>query len=642
MRSYRPWFGRAAAMALTLLVAATPARAQLRSTVFVSGFTQPVAFVQDPSNPAVQYVLEQGGVIRVVQNGTVLATPFLNLTASITAGGEEGLLGLAFPPNYGSSGRFYVYFNNAASNVVVARFKRSAGNPLVADPASQFDLRWPDGNRFITHPFSNHNGGNIAFGPDGYLYIGTGDGGSGNDPGHRAQNPGELLGKFLRVDVNVGDADAKGYAVPPDNPFVGMAGYLGEIWSFGWRNPWRWSFDDPARGGTGALIIGDVGQIAREEIDYEPAGRKGRNYGWRNREGTLDNITDRAPAFLPLTDPVYDYGRTLGQCVTGGYVYRGNALGAAFRGRYFFADFCSARVWSLGLSINGAGEAAATDVIEHTAELGGSAIGNISAFGVDSTGELYTCSFNGQIRRLSLAAPAPNPILTVDQPSQNAAVSQPFALTGWAIDPSASSGTGISTLHVWAYRNPGSSEPAQFLGVPAFGNRPDVGAFFGSQFTPSGYGMIINGLAPGPYQFLLFGWVTSQNRFGIVKTLNVTIVSGARLAVDLPANGSTVSRPFHLAGWAVDTSSAAGTGIDTIHVWAYPTNGGAPIFAGVPALGGSRPDVGAFFGSGRFTPSGYNLAVSSLGPGTYDLVIFAHSSVSGTFAAAQVVRVTVQ
>jgi glucose/arabinose dehydrogenase len=635
-------YARRAAAVLVLLAIAIPARAQLRSTVFVSGLSEPVAFVQDPSNAAIQYVVEQGGLIKVVQNGSVLGTPFLSLAGSIVAGGEQGLLGLAFPPNYGASGRFYVYFNDPAGNVVVARFTRSGGNPLVADVASRLDLRWPDGNRFITHPFSNHNGGHMAFGPDGFLYIGTGDGGSGNDPDHRAQNPMDLLGKFLRIDVNVPDADTKGYMVPADNPFVGVSGYQGEIWSFGWRNPWRWSFDDPARGGTGALIVGDVGQSAREEIDYEPAGRKGRNYGWRNREGTLDNITNRPPAYLPLTDPIYEYGRDLGGCVTGGYVYRGAALTSSYRGRYFFADFCTGRIWSLGLSISGTGDATGTDVIEHTAELGGSALGSISAFGVDSTGELYVCSFNGSIRRFSMAARVPNPILTIDQPSQGAAIAQPFALSGWALDATAETGTGISTLHIWAFPNPGSNAPAQFLGVPAFGNRPDVGAAFGAQFTPSGFGMIVNGLAPGPYQFLIFGWVTAQNTFGIVKTLNVTIASGTRLSVDLPADGSTVARPFHLAGWAVDTSSVTGTGIDTIHVWAYPASGGPPIFAGVPALGGARADVGAFFGSSRFTPSGYNLAVSSLSPGTYDLVVYAHSSVTGTFSAAQLVRVTVQ
>ena len=177
--------------------------------------------------------------------------------------------------------------------------------------------------------------------------------GASNDPDHNAQNPGTLLGKMLRIDVSVGDGDPQGYNVPVDNPFRGQPGYLPEIWSIGWRNPWRWSFDDPSLGGTGALVVGDVGQGAREEIDYEPAGRGGRNYGWRNREGTLDtNIQPNLPpAFPPLTDPIFDYGRSAGQSVTGGFVYRGTALGANYRGRYFFADFVAGRVWSLALSI---------------------------------------------------------------------------------------------------------------------------------------------------------------------------------------------------------------------------------------------------------------------------------------------------
>ena len=445
-----------AAFSVAVLLTASPTHAQLTSTIYVSGLSNPVAFVQDPSNAAVQYVVQQRGLIRVVQNGTILPTAFLNLTSSLAQEVEQGLLGLAFPPNYGSSGRFYVCFTNTAGHIVVARFNRSNSNPLVANTASRLDFQWPNGDRFIFHPFSNHNGGNLAFGPDGFLYVGMGDGGSGNDPDHLAQTPGSLLGKMLRLDVSVPDGDSKGYAVPPSNPFVGQPGYLGEIWSFGLRNPWRWSFDDPALGGNGAMLIGDVGQSAREEIDYEPAGRGGRNYGWRNREGTLPNITDRAPAFQPLTDPIFEYGRGDGTVVTGGIVYRGSALGAAYRGRYFFADFGSQRIWSLALTINPAtGEATASGLVEHTAELGGAAaLGNISSFGVDRSGELYLCSFNGVIHRIGPGVRGPSPLMNIDLPAQRAVVAQPFVLAGWAFDANASSGTGISTIHVWAFPNP--------------------------------------------------------------------------------------------------------------------------------------------------------------------------------------------
>ena len=279
---------------------------------------------------------------------SILGNDFLNLTGSVSCCGEQGLLGLAFAPDYASSGRFYVNFTNTSGDTVVARFTRSS-TPTLADPLSRFDLQLEGTRRFVSQPFANHNGGHLAFGPDGYLYIGLGDGGSGNDPDHRAQNPNELLGKMLRIDVNVPDTDSLGYRIPPDNPFLGASIARDEIWAFGLRNPWRYSFDDVARGGTGALVIGDVGQNSREEIDYEPRGAGGRNYGWRNFEGTRDNVTSR-PLFSPPTDPIFDYGRTDGISVTGGFVYRGARLGAAYRGRYFFADY-SGRVWSLALTI---------------------------------------------------------------------------------------------------------------------------------------------------------------------------------------------------------------------------------------------------------------------------------------------------
>jgi glucose/arabinose dehydrogenase len=400
----------AAFAAAGLLGGGTPALAQLGSEIVVSGLQSPVAFVQDPSNPAVQYVVEQGGRLRVVRQGTLEAAPFLDLTASVRSGGEQGLLGLAFPADYATSGRLYVNFTNAAGHTVVARFRRSA-NPLVADPASRFDLRWgPSRTPFVAQPFTNHNGGHLAFGPDGYLYIGLGDGGSGNDPQHLAQDPSTLLGKFLRIDVAVPDDHPSGYIVPPDNPFLDGApiAALPEIWSFGLRNPWRYSFDDPALGGTGALLIGDVGQAAWEEINYEPPGRGGRNYGWRNREGPQPNVGSLPPAYLPLVDPVHAYNRTVGQSVTGGVVYRGQRL-AGFGGRYFFADFVAGRIWSLALTIAASGEATASDVREHTEELGSRArLGNISAFGVDASGELYVVSYStGAVLRVTGPAEAP-------------------------------------------------------------------------------------------------------------------------------------------------------------------------------------------------------------------------------------------
>ena len=377
------------------------AQSPLSGRVYASGLSSPVAFIQDSTNNSRQFVVEQGGRIRVVESGAVLPVDFLTLSGSISCCGERGLLGMALSPDYATSGRFYVNFTDGAGNTVIARFVRSA-NPAVANASSRFDLQWPSGLRYILQPYANHNSGNLAFGPDGYLYIALGDGGSGNDPENRAQNPAELLGKALRIDVNVPDSNSVGYAIPPSNPFVsgGPAGVLKEIWSFGLRNPWRYSFDMPSRGGTGALIIADVGQGAWEEVDYEPAGRGGRNYGWRYREGAHLNVTNPAPVYMPaggLTDPIWEYSHSVGQSITGGFVYRGAALPAIYRGRYFFADYVQGRVWSMVLSINPTtGEATASTPTDHTAELGGSpVIGNISSFGIDAAGELYVVNHTG-------------------------------------------------------------------------------------------------------------------------------------------------------------------------------------------------------------------------------------------------------
>jgi len=267
-------FRLAPAVAGLLLCVSAQASAQLpaiQSATYVGGLAAPVGMVQDPSDPAVQFVVQQGGQIRVIRNGVLQGTSFLNLSSSISSGGERGLLGLAFPTDYARTGRFYVNFTRGGDGAtVVARFLRSAANPLVADANSRFDLLWPaqpdmatdNGcaafasapQRAICQPFSNHNGGKLAFGPDGYLYIGMGDGGSGGDPQNQAQRPGTLLGKILRLDVDVPDGDPRGYRIPADNPFLGATPFataaLDEIWDFGVRNPWRFTFDPTWLGGT--------------------------------------------------------------------------------------------------------------------------------------------------------------------------------------------------------------------------------------------------------------------------------------------------------------------------------------------------------------------------------------------------------
>ena len=377
---------------------ATPVAAQLRGEVVVSGLRTPVAVVADPTDRAILLIAEQEGLIRIARGGALLAESFLDLRSEISSGGERGLLGFALAPDYADSRRVFVNFTNRNGDTVVARFERNGINPLAVDPASRLDLRWSDGRRSIDQPFANHNGGHLAFGPDGYLYIGLGDGGSGGDPLNLAQNPDALLGKMLRIDVNVPVEDLRGFRVPEDNPFLDgdPVSARPEIWAFGFRNPWRYSFDDWTRGGTGALTIGDVGQDAREEINFEPAGRGGRNYGWRLREGRAAYDARTAAAFLPLAEPIHDYTRSFGASITGGLVYRGAALDPTYNGRYFYADFVSGRLFSIGMHLDPlTSEAAAGDQQEHTAQvnagIGPSA--RISSFGADHDGELLALSY---------------------------------------------------------------------------------------------------------------------------------------------------------------------------------------------------------------------------------------------------------
>jgi glucose/arabinose dehydrogenase len=396
----------AAALALVLLWGDDPGAAavpQMRLVPYVSGLSAPLGFVQDPTDSHVQFVIEQGGRVRTLVDGVVQAADFLDLRGALVSGGEQGLLGLAFPPDAAASRRFYVNFttNNPAGGTVVARFTRSASNPRVANAASRFDLRWSTdpvaGNvAYIPQPFANHNGGCLQFGPDGYLYVAMGDGGSGGDPQNNAQNPGSLLGKLLRVDVaavRVPDSNPNGFVIPPDNPFRIAPGYRPEIWDVGLRNPWRFSFDDTVHGGNGALVIGDVGQGAFEEVDYEPRGRGARNYGWSIKEGLHDARADRAPLFLPLTNPIHEYDHSVGFSITGGYVYRGSMI-PEMHGRYVFADYVVGRIWSFAISVAGTGEGIMSDLMEHTGTLQVPAF-HVSSFGVDAGGELYIVNHTG-------------------------------------------------------------------------------------------------------------------------------------------------------------------------------------------------------------------------------------------------------
>jgi glucose/arabinose dehydrogenase len=440
-------FIRTFVLSLFVLAPSIPATAQLRVQEVAAGFTRPVVIAADPSDARVLIVGEQGGLVKAVVDGVVQAAPFLDLSAAVRVSAEEGLLGLTFSPD---GSRVFVSFTRTAEPnagaTVISRFRRSA-DPLVLDPSTRRDVST------IPQPTLVHKGGNLAFGPDGYLYIGLGDGGAGNGAGN-AQEPASLLGKMLRIDVNVPDADPTGYRVPASNPFVDgqPVAALHEIWAFGYRNPWRFSFDDVGPGATGAMLVGDVGQDAREEIDYEPAGRGGRNYGWYLKEGFIDAPGGIAPAYQPLTYPLVDYTRNIGRSVTGGFVYRGMALPSRYRGRYFVADFFGG-VYSLGLSVGADGEARVIDYLDHSAELGNPRF--ISTFGRGTDGELYFTSFTGGRILKIVADPAAMPArpesLTADVQGSRVALSwQPGAggapLQGYQLE--AGSRAGASNLLV--------------------------------------------------------------------------------------------------------------------------------------------------------------------------------------------------
>ncbi len=336
----------------------------LRLTEVARGFDAPLFVGAAAGDPSRLYVVEQTGRIKLLKNGTLATTPFLDLSDAVSSGGERGLLGLAFHPSYTANGRFFVNYTNTDGATVIAEFRRSAADPDVADarPARVFFT--------VAQPFPNHNGGMLAFGPDGLLYLGLGDGGSGGDPMNNGQRLDTKLGKILRVDVDA-------YPTPPPG---NLSGGDPDIWDFGFRNPYRFSFDR----GTGDLYVGDVGQNAFEEIDFESRGTGRRNYGWRITEGLHCFNPPTGCSLTGITLPVAEYSHADGCAVIGGYVYRGTAI-PAIVGRYFYADFCSNRVWSF---VRAGGEMTSTleltDALDPTRALGG-----ITSFGEDANGELY-------------------------------------------------------------------------------------------------------------------------------------------------------------------------------------------------------------------------------------------------------------
>jgi glucose/arabinose dehydrogenase len=349
-------------------------------------FDRPVALLQAPADDSRWFVVEQAGVVRVIDNdpATDTSSVFVDISPVVTSGGETGLLGMAFDPSFAANGEVYLSYTGNPGRVltsIIARYRSLDGGQTL-DPTSEEILLQ------VVQEFSNHNGGNIGFGPDGDLYIGLGDGGSGNDPNDRAQDTGNLLGAMVRIDVNGGGGAP--YAIPAGNPFAGNAlctqGFGGapcpEIFAYGLRNPWRWSFDRL----TGQLWLGDVGQADWEEVDVIEVGQ---NYGWRIREGAHcnDNIQANCDS-AGLTDPVWEYDHSLGQSITGGVVYRGRSI-TGLDGFYLFGDFVSGRVWALPVN----GSAAATEVLDSGL--------SVSAFAQDVASEAYIVDYSGGLYRIT-------------------------------------------------------------------------------------------------------------------------------------------------------------------------------------------------------------------------------------------------
>jgi glucose/arabinose dehydrogenase len=349
-----------------------PDPTQYRFVEVATGFSKPLDLVN--AGDSRLFIVEQDGRIKVFKNGTT--TEFLNVTSLVSRNGSErGLLGLAFHPGYAQNGYFFINYTNTQGNTVIARYKVSQ-NPDVADPSSAAPVL------AVTQPYENHNGGDLVFGPDGYLYIGLGDGGSSGDPQNRAQNPQVLLGKMLRINVN-----QLPYTVPANNPFVGNSAYLPEIWALGLRNPWRYSFDRA----TGDLYIADVGQNTWEEVNFQAAGSGGQNYGWNIYEGKHNYKSGQiAGAVFPFAE--YDHNQ--GCSITGGYVYRGASI-PGLQGVYLYGDFCTGMIWSAFRDGAGAWQNALFKDTSYS----------ISSFGEDVTGELYLLDYNGKLVKFEQTTP---------------------------------------------------------------------------------------------------------------------------------------------------------------------------------------------------------------------------------------------
>jgi glucose/arabinose dehydrogenase len=376
-----------APMAATMapLPAGFPDPAGFQWKLVTDGFDSPLGLLTANDGTGRVFVVEQGGKIWSMKDGEVGFDPFLDISSllapSVFQGGytEQGLLGVAFHPQYKENGLFFINYTDVKGNTVIARYKVSS-DPEKADPNSASIILT------INQPYPDHNGGEIAFGPDGYLYIGMGDGGNPDDPLRNGQNMDTLLAKILRIDIN-----GTPYKVPPDNPFINDSAAKPEIWATGLRNPWRFSFDRQ----TGDLYIGDVGQWDYEEVDFQPAGQGGQNYGWSAYQGMHEHIKQTIPVDdSALTLPILEYAHTEGCSITGGFVYRGVAL-PAMNGVYLYGDYCAGRVWAAIHAADGTWQNYLWMQTSHI----------IASFGQDDAGELYLVDYKGGVYKLEAALP---------------------------------------------------------------------------------------------------------------------------------------------------------------------------------------------------------------------------------------------
>lgn len=378
---------------------AVPPGPTIHGQVIARGLAAPMLYVAAPGDSTKGYVIERSGKVRLLVNDVLQPADVLDITGTVVTDGECGLLGIAFDPNYVVTKYVFLHYNAGSPiETRVVRYTMNSGGTSLTNPFPIIS--------FQQTSETNHKGGAINFGTGGFLFMMTGDGGGSNDPNNYAQTPGSFFGKILRIDVTIDDFPGdsnQNYGVPPSNPWVGIVGVKPEIWGFGMRNPFRWSIDPV----TGGLLIADVGQDAYEELNFEPAGTGMRNYGWNMREA-LHASGNTGPAFFtPLTNPMLEYNHGFGETIIGGFIYRGTALDASFQGKYFFADYISAKIASIPFSLSG-GEAnpvVQSSIANHTSaintSLGTDAISGPVSVTPDANGEIMICDLNnGTLIRL--------------------------------------------------------------------------------------------------------------------------------------------------------------------------------------------------------------------------------------------------